>query len=81
MDNRFEIAEQNGMSREFADWFFDNKKDGCGKVWFIMMAAMWEGWNAAMSSKNAESLRTVKPAPALDSSPKNAGALRGSQEG
>lgn len=26
MDNRYEIAEQNGMSLEFADWFFDNKK-------------------------------------------------------
>ena len=44
MDNRYEIAEQNGMSREFADWFFDNKKAGCGDVWFVMMAAMWEGW-------------------------------------
>lgn len=44
MDNRYEIAEQNGMSREFADWFFDNKKDGCGNTWFVMMAAMWEGW-------------------------------------
>ena len=44
MDNRYEIAEQNGMSREFVDWFFDNKKAGCGNVWFMMMAAMWEGW-------------------------------------
>lgn len=44
MDNRYEIAGQNGMSREFADWFFDNKKAGCGNVWFMMMAAMWEGW-------------------------------------
>lgn len=44
MDNRYEIAEQNGMSREFADWFFENKKAGCGNVWFMMMAAMWEGW-------------------------------------
>ncbi|HFU4817572.1 TPA: DUF551 domain-containing protein [Escherichia coli] len=44
MDNRYEIAEQNGMSLEFADWFFDNKKDGCGNAWFVMMAAMWEGW-------------------------------------
>ena len=44
MDDRYEIAEQNGMSREFADWFFDNKKAGCGNVWFMMMAAMWEGW-------------------------------------
>ena len=44
MDNRYEIAERNGMSREFADWFFDNKKAGCGNVWLMMMAAMWEGW-------------------------------------
>lgn len=44
MDNRYEIAERNGMSREFSDWFFDNKKAGCGNVWFMMMAAMWEGW-------------------------------------
>lgn len=51
MDNRYEIAEQNGMSREFADWFFDNKKSGCGNAWFMMMAAMWEGWKgrAAMT--------------------------------
>ncbi|EPV3656684.1 DUF551 domain-containing protein [Citrobacter sedlakii] len=47
MDNRYEIAEQNGMSREFADWFFDNKKAGCGNVWFVMMAAMWEGWKGS----------------------------------
>ncbi|AWC87396.1 hypothetical protein AM410_15620 [Enterobacter cloacae complex sp. FDA-CDC-AR_0164] len=47
------------MSREFADWFFDNKKAGCGNVWFMMMAAMWEGWQgrAAMlqGAENAES--------------------------
>ncbi|MCK6926186.1 hypothetical protein L8Q48_02875 [Enterobacter roggenkampii] len=74
MDNRYEIAEQNGMSREFADWFFDNKKAGCGNVWFMMMAAMWEGWQgrAAMlqGSENAESPTTMQAAPALDSSPK-----------
>lgn len=62
MDNRYEIAEQNGMSREFADWFFDNKKAGCGNVWFMMMAAMWEGWQgrAAMlqSFGNSEQLNS-----------------------
>ncbi|GAB5071136.1 hypothetical protein SedNR2807_13220 [Citrobacter sedlakii] len=47
MDNRYEIAEQNGMSREFADWFFDNKKAGCGSAWFVMMAVMWEGWKGS----------------------------------
>ncbi|EOC9359677.1 hypothetical protein ACJCGF_000949 [Enterobacter hormaechei] len=76
MDNRYEIAEQNGMSREFADWFFDNKKAGCGNVWFMMMAAMWEGWQgrAAMlqGAENAESRCTIQTAPVLDSSPKNA---------
>ncbi|WP_368542394.1 hypothetical protein [Enterobacter soli] len=76
MDNRYEIAEQNGMSREFADWFFDNKKTGCGNVWFMMMAAMWEGWQgcAAMlqGAENAESRCTIQTAPALDSLPKNA---------
>lgn len=58
MDNRYEIAEQNGMSREFADWFFDNKKAGCGNVWFVMMAAMWEGWKgrAAMLKGNHRDL-------------------------
>lgn len=62
MDNRYEIAEQNGMSREFADWFFDNKKDGCGNEWFVMMAAMWEGWKgraAIQSFGNSEQLDSV----------------------
>lgn len=76
MDNRYEIAEQNGMSREFADWFFDNKKAGCGNVWFMMMAAMWEGWQgrAAMlqGAEKAESVPITKPAPVLDSVAKNA---------
>ncbi|MBJ9243876.1 hypothetical protein GHU15_08725 [Citrobacter koseri] len=55
MGNRYEIAEQNGMSREFVDWFFDNKKNGCGNVWFMMMAAMWEGWkgNADMQERQS----------------------------
>ncbi|WP_418756721.1 hypothetical protein [Enterobacter hormaechei] len=72
MDNRYEIAERNGMSREFSDWFFDNKKAGCGNVWFMMMAAMWEGWQgrAAMlqGAENAESPTTMQTAPSLDSS-------------
>lgn len=76
MDNRYEIAEQNGMSREFVDWFFDNKKAGCGNVWFMMVAAMWEGWQgrAAMLQgvENAESRCTIQTAPALGSLPKNA---------
>ncbi|WP_306425477.1 hypothetical protein [Klebsiella pneumoniae] len=32
------------MSIEFVTWFFNEKKAGCGNVWFMMMAAMWEGW-------------------------------------
>lgn len=41
---RQQFAEQNEMSMEFVNWFFDEKKDCCGNAWFIMAAAMWEGW-------------------------------------
>ncbi|HHU0416372.1 hypothetical protein [Klebsiella variicola] len=45
MKNEIEqIAQQNDMSIEFVTWFFNEKKAGCGNVWFMMMAAMWEGW-------------------------------------
>ncbi|ENZ4845345.1 MULTISPECIES: hypothetical protein [Klebsiella] len=45
MGNEIEqIAQQNEMSIEFVTWFFNEKKVGCGNVWFMMMAAMWEGW-------------------------------------
>ncbi|EPT6411992.1 DUF551 domain-containing protein [Escherichia coli] len=64
MDNRYEIAEQNGMSLEFADWFFDNKKDGCGNAWFVMMAAMWEGWKGRaeppVPDKIAQAIENLK---------------------
>lgn len=64
MDNRYEIAEQNGMSREFADWFFDNKKAGCGNVWFMMMAAMWEGWQGRSAMlQGAELVTTANKLP------------------
>lgn len=46
MNDREQLAKYNGMTIEFVNWFFDNKKDGCGNAWFIMMAAMWEGWSA-----------------------------------
>lgn len=83
MGNRYEIAEQNGMSREFVDWFFDNKKNGCGNVWFIMMAAMWEGWkgNADMQERQSvghvdeQSLPSIQSAPELSSLPNNAGSV------
>ncbi|EGO4532895.1 hypothetical protein ITZ04_000787 [Escherichia coli] len=69
MDNRYEIAEQNGMSREFADWFFDNKKAGCGNVWFMMMAAMWEGWQGrAAMLQGAEPVTTDYKLPELTDS-------------
>lgn len=74
--NRYEIAEQNGMSREFVDWYFDKKKAGCGNVWFMMMAAMWEGWQGCaaiqQAAENAVSRCTIQTAPTLDSLPKNA---------
>lgn len=45
MKNEVEqIALQNDMSIEFVTWFFNEKKVGCGNVWFMMMAAMWKGW-------------------------------------
>ncbi|MEC5580470.1 hypothetical protein P9883_010010 [Klebsiella pneumoniae] len=45
MKNEIEqIAQQNKMSIEFVSWFFNEKKANCGNVWFMMMAAMREGW-------------------------------------
>ncbi|HCM7954770.1 TPA: hypothetical protein ACXP4D_001533 [Klebsiella pneumoniae] len=45
MKNEIEqIAQQNKMSIGFVSWFFNEKKANCGNVWFMMMAAMWEGW-------------------------------------
>lgn len=46
-DNRYELAERHGMSKEFIDWFFDKKKNDCGTLWFLTMAVMWEGWKAS----------------------------------
>lgn len=45
MNNEIEqLAQKNDMSIEFVTWFFNEKKAVCGNVWFMMMAAMWEGW-------------------------------------
>lgn len=45
MNNEIEqLAQKNDMSIEFVTWFFNEKKANCGNVWFMMMAAMWEGW-------------------------------------
>ncbi|EOE4335518.1 MULTISPECIES: hypothetical protein [Klebsiella] len=53
MGNEIEqIAQQNEMSIEFVTWFFNEKKVGCGNVWFIMMAAMWEGWKGRSIEMN-----------------------------
>ena len=49
-ESREIFAQQNGMTMDFVDWFFDNKKDGCGNVWFMMAAAMWEGWKGCTES-------------------------------
>lgn len=48
---RQNFAEQNEMSLEFVNWFFDEKKDDCGNAWFIMAAAMWEGWKGRANRK------------------------------
>lgn len=68
MKNEVEqIALQNDMSIEFATWFFNEKKAGCGNVWFMMMAAMWEGWKGRsieMDKLAAENVALKKSAPA-----------------
>lgn len=68
MKNEIEqIAQQNDMSIEFVTWFFNEKKVGCGNVWFMMMAAMWEGWKGRsieMDKLAAENVALKKSAPA-----------------
>lgn len=77
MDNRYEIAEQNGMSREFADWFFDNKKAGCGNVWFMTMAAMWEGWQGrAEMFKNSARVKPSIDAGYVTNNPSNCASVK-----
>lgn len=51
MTEREQFAQDNGMSMDFVNWFFDHKKDGCGNVWFMMAAAMWEGWKGLASQE------------------------------
>ncbi len=68
MKNEVEqIAQQNDMSIEFVTWFFNEKKANCGNVWFMMMAAMWEGWKGRsieMDKLAAENVALKKSAPA-----------------
>lgn len=44
MTERQQFAEQNEMSLDFVNWFFDEKKESFGNMWFLMAAALWEGW-------------------------------------
>jgi hypothetical protein len=41
---RQQFAEQNEMSMDFVNWFFDEKKESFSNMWFLMAAALWEGW-------------------------------------
>lgn len=66
MKNEIEqIAQQNDMSIEFVTWFFNEKKVGCGNVWFMMMAAMWEGWKGRsiemdkLAAENVEAKKII----------------------
>ncbi|MGG8112844.1 hypothetical protein PGO46_21530 [Klebsiella aerogenes] len=83
MKNEVEqIALQNDMSIEFVTWFFNEKKAGCGNVWFMMMAAMWEGWkghsieidklaaeNVALALENLAMKQIVDSVTNLDNEP------------
>ena len=83
MRNEIEqIAQQNDMSIEFVTWFFNEKKVGCGNVWFMMMAAMWEGWkgrsiemdklaaeNVALALENVAMKQIVDSVTNLDNEP------------
>ena len=83
MKNEVEqIALQNDMSIEFVTWFFNEKKVGCGNVWFMMMAAMWEGWkgrsiemdklaaeNVALALENVAMKQIVDSVTNLDNEP------------
>ncbi|HDU6142419.1 TPA: hypothetical protein RFX14_001984 [Klebsiella pneumoniae subsp. pneumoniae] len=66
MKNEVEqIAQQNDMSIEFVTWFFNEKKANCGNVWFMMMAAMWEGWKGRsieidkLAAENVEAKKII----------------------
>lgn len=83
MKNEVEqIALQSDMSIEFVTWFFNEKKMGCGNVWFTMMAAMWEGWkgrsieidklaaeNVALALENVAMKQIVDSVTNLDNEP------------
>ena len=60
-----QLAEQHSMTVEFVTWFFNEKKAGCGNVWFMMMAAMWEGWKGRsiemdkLAAENVEAKKII----------------------
>lgn len=56
---RQQFAEQNEMSMDFVNWFFDEKKEGCGNAWFIMAAAMWEGWKVR-ANREAQPVQSLE---------------------
>ena len=72
MSNIEKLAKENGMTVEFVNWFFETKKDGCGNAWFMMMAAMWEGWKG---NADMQSLPGIQSAPELNSLQNNAGSV------
>lgn len=76
MKNEIEqIAQQNDMSIEFVTWFFNEKKVGCGNVWFMMMAAMWDGWKGRsiemdkLAAENVEMKQIIDSVTNLDNEP------------
>lgn len=52
--DREAFAKEHGMTMEFVNWFFDKKAAGCGQVWFMMAAAMWEGWKESRAAIEIE---------------------------
>lgn len=60
-DDRYELAERHGVSKEFIDWFFDKKKSDCGNVWFMTMAVMWEGWKASREELVIQLIPDINP--------------------
>lgn len=60
MTDREQFAEQNEMSMDFVNWFFDKKKEACGNAWFIMAAAMWEGWEG-LANREAQPVEWGSP--------------------
>lgn len=63
------------MSIEFVTWFFNEKKVGCGNVWFMMMAAMWEGWKGRsiemdkLAAENVEMKQIIDSVTSTDNEP------------